>query len=325
MAEAFFHINLMHGNLGAPIDVIRDDPSELAPIASEAEVYTHVFALFDEAQTHLQAGSSSFPFTMTPDMAGFDTPATFLQVNRALKVRALKYTDQWAAVISTLPSTFIDETASLTLGAYHSYSTNSGDATNTLCCTVAYYAHPRLRADAQLQADGSLDQRVLDRTFVVPEFKLLGISSTERFGNWPGFSSLSDPRSWIRNEELLLIRAEANLAMGNAPAALTDVNLIRTTSGDLDAIDAAAWAAMTADDQLTEILYNKFMSLVLEGGFTYLDARQYDRLDRLPRARDADTGEDLGHVVFRRYPYPTNECLARDITTELACQPVVGT
>jgi hypothetical protein len=324
-AEALFHVNLMHGELGAPIDV-PDDPRELAPIVAEDAVYTEVFRLYDEAATHLQNGGSSFPFSLTPGLADFDTPANFLEVNRALKVRALKYTDNWAEVLSTLPQTFVDDGAPLTFGAYHSYSSRSGDTENTICCSVAYYAHPRIRADAQLQTDGvTLDQRALDKTYSVAEFKLLGISATEKFGGWTGFNDLEDPRSWIRNEELILIRAEANLATGDATAALQDVNLIRTTSGNLPAIDAATWAGLTADEQLTEILYNKFMSLVLEGGFTYLDHRQYGRLDLLPRATDADTGADLGHVVYPRYPYPTNECLARDITDSAACQIVVGT
>ena len=257
-------------------------------------------------------------------MSGFDTPAAFLQVNRALKVRSLKYMGRWNDVLTTLPATFIDETGDLTDGAYHSYSTNSGDATNGTCCTVSLYAHPRFRADAQLQAGGSLDQRALDKTIVVTEYKLYGINVTERFANWRGFSDLGDPRAWIRNEELILLRAEANLALGNDAQALQDVNLIRTTSGNLDAINGAAWTAMSDDEQLMEIMYNKFMSLILENGSQYLDYIQYGISDRLPRAKDADTGEDLGHVVYPRFPYPTQECITREIETSEACQVVVG-
>lgn len=322
-AEALYHVNLMHGELGCPITT-PDSVQTLAPIVSESEVYDEVLRLFDQGATLLGNGGATFPFDWPPDMSGFDTPAGFLQVNRALKARTLKYLDQWTEVLATLPSTFIDDGALLTLGAYHSYSTNSGDDTNSLCCTVSYYAHPRIRADAQLQAGGELDQRALDKTYPVTPFKLSGITATEKFGGWMGFSDLSDPRSWIRNEELILIRAEANHALGNATEALADVNMVRTTSGNLDAIDAATWAGMTADEQLTEILYNKFMSLVLEGGFTYLDHRQYDRLDRLPRAFDLDTGEDLGHVTYPRYPYPEQECITREIESSEACQQVVG-
>ena len=324
-AEALYHVNLMHGDLGCPITT-PDDMRDLEPIVAEAEVYTEVLRLFDEGATHLQSGGSSFPFTMPVSMANGDTPAEFLEVNRALKARTLKYLGRWGDVLATLPQSFIDDAADLTYGVYHAYSTNSGDATNTLGgeFTVALYAHPRFRADAQLQADGSLDQRALDKTYPTPEFKLLGISVTEKYGGWTGWNSLSDPRSWIRNEELILLRAEANHALDNDALALQDVNLIRTTSGNLDAISGAAWNAMTDDERLMEILYNKFMSLVLEGGFTYLDYRQYGITDRLPRQMDVDTGEDLLHVVFPRYPYPTQECVTREMETSEACQVVVG-
>ena len=79
-------------------------------------------------------------------------------------------------------------------------------------------------------------------------------------------------------------------------------------------------------NEKTKKRISKFMSLVLEGGFTYLDHRQYDRLgpEWLPRATDADTGEDLGHVVYPRYPYPEEECITREIEASAACQQVVG-
>lgn len=332
-AEALYHVILMHGDFGSPITT-PDNPRDLSPIVAEAEVYTEVLRLFDEGATYLQSGGSSFPFNMPSAMSDANTPGTFLEVNRALKVRTLKYMGRWADVLATLPQTFIDENAPLTYGAWHAYSTNSGDATNTLGgeFTIAYYAHPRFRADAQLQADGvTLDQRALDKTYTTPEFKLLGISATEKYGGWISFSSLSAPRSWIRNEELILIRAEANLASGNDALALQDVNFIRTTSGNLEAISSADWNALDDDEKLTEILYNKFMSLVLEGGFTYLDAREYGRLgpsgkwaDWLPRAKDADTGADLGHVVYPKYPFPEQECITREMETSQACQVVVG-
>ena len=324
-AEALFHVNLMHGELGCPITT-PDDTRELSPIVAEDAVYAEVLRLFDEGATQLQVAGSSFLFTLPPDMSDFNTPAGFYQVNRALKARTLKYLNRWNEVLSTPQQSFLDVAAPLTFGVWHSYSTNPGDAANALggAFNAEIYAHPRYRSDAQLQPDGSLDQRALDKTYPVTEFRLYGIRVTEQFGNWIGFSSLSDPRPWIRNEELILLRAEANHALENDDAALADVNLIRTASGRLAPIGAAEWNSWTDDERLTEILYNKFMSLVLEGGFTYLDHRQYRWTDRLPRAKDADTGEDLGHVVFPRFPYPQQECVSRGIAETEACQPVHG-
>ena len=58
-------------------------------------------------------------------------------------------------------------------------------------------------------------------------------------------------------------------------------------------------------DLLGEIVYNRLYSLIWEGGFHYFDMRQYDRLGDLPRALPT-------HGVFVGFPYPQNECLARD-------------
>ena len=49
----------------------------------------------------------------------------------------------------------------------------------------------------------------------------------------------SSPASIIRNEELMLIRAEANIATGNTASALTDINNIRAVSGKLAPIATA--------------------------------------------------------------------------------------
>lgn len=123
-------------------------------------------------------------------------------------------------------------------------------------------------------------------------------------------------RTRVRAEELLLIRAEANLALGNTSAAIRDLNLVRERAGGLEPLPEPF-----PGDLLRQLLYEKRYSLMWEGGFTYLEARQYDRMGddpaELPRAAP-------NHVVYPRYPYPINECHARDMLSDVGCQPVVG-
>ena len=64
----------------------------LEPIASKDEVFAHIRQLLDEAKTHLLAGGDTFPFPLGSGFAGFDTPATFLKANRAIKARVDVYT-----------------------------------------------------------------------------------------------------------------------------------------------------------------------------------------------------------------------------------------
>jgi hypothetical protein len=120
----------------------------------------------------------------------------------------------------------------------------------------------------------------------------------------------------IRNEELILLRAEANLGLNNVDAALPDINLVRQQSGGLPAISLAAWQGMTADERLTELLYNKTYSLLWETGTTWIDARHYGRLASLPKDRPGD-------VVFPRTRIPLDECDVRS-PAPLGCTPPAG-
>ncbi|MCA9737451.1 MAG: RagB/SusD family nutrient uptake outer membrane protein [Gemmatimonadota bacterium] len=289
--------------MGIPLDPNPDPNAELTPISSAAEVHQYINSLYDEALSDLQSGGSSFPFQLPSGFDGYADPGSFAQVNRALKARALKYQGQWNDVLTTLGQSFIDASGDMDEGVYFNHSTISGDAPNGFFSTVSHFAHPRVRANAQQQPSGDLDQRVLDKTKVIPAFTLYEITVTE---DMDVYQSLTAAFPWITNDELLLIRAEANAALGNDGAALADVNAVREESGGL------APLASFSGDPLDEILYNKLLSLLWEGGFAYLDMRQYDRLDELPRARP-------NHGVYPGFPYPQNECLARDISGQPEC------
>ena len=264
---------------------------------SEDQVYARIHQLLDEAQTHLSSAGSTFPFGLTSGYAGFSSPADFIQLNRALKARYHKYNGEWGQAMTALAGSFMNPGGDLTNGLYHNYSTNPGDASNSFFSVASHYAHPRFLADAQMKPDGSPDDRATSKTEVQSQvFSLLGIDVTEKFTI---YTRQDSPVPWVRNEELILIHAEAALGSGDRQTAIDDMNIIRAAHGLAPFEDPGNDAAV-----LDEILYNKFMSLTLEGGFTYLDARQYGRTDALPRARD-------NHVVFLQLPFPQNECLAR--------------
>ena len=294
--------------VGIPLEPNDDPLGELSPIVAPAGAYDFIFALYDEANTNLQAGGGSFPFDLPSGLSDFNTPGSFSQVNRGLKARALKYQGRWAEAKTALAGSFMSSTRSMDFGAFFNYSTISGDATNGLFSVISHFAHPRILADAQLQGDGSKDQRALDKTEPVPAQSLLGITATE---DMTVYTSLDAPFPWVTNDELLLISAEAELGLGNTAAAITAVNVVRVGDGGLDPLPGTFPQA----DLLDEILYNRLMSLMWEGMFTYFDARQYNKLDELPRALPT-------HGVYLGNPYPQNECLARP---EIASGPECAT
>ncbi|MCZ8203043.1 RagB/SusD family nutrient uptake outer membrane protein [Gemmatimonas sp.] len=295
-AYDFLQVIVTRDVYGAPLDVGIDPTAPPAPIATKAQVYARIATLLDEARVHLLAGGTAFPFPLTTGFTGFNTPATFLRVNRALRARAAVYTDNWQVALTALGESFISTTAPFSLGAYHVFSTNSGDITNPNFRPDLLFAHPRLRTEAKLRADGSLDLRAQTKLVTVPTFTVQGISSNVQFTM---YNSATASIPLIRNEELLLLRAEANLGLGNTALAIQDINLVRTTAGGLPPLPSSF-----SGDLLTELLYDKRYSLVWEGGHTWIDMRHYGRLAQIP-VRAADPR------LFPAMPIPVAECQPR--------------
>ncbi|MEX0600707.1 MAG: hypothetical protein WD205_08700, partial [Rhodothermales bacterium] len=220
--------------IGIPLEPDADPTAELSPIVTPGVAAAYILDLYDDAVTDLQAGGSAFPFSMPQGLGDFNTPGSFVQLNRALKARVLKYDGQWGPALAAINESFIDEDGDLAAGAYFDYSTNSGDATNGFFGTPTDYAHPRVRGDAQLQPGGGLDQRALDKTIVMPApVTTFGITVTERTDV---YKSQVAPLPWITNEELILMRAEAHLGNSSPGLALDDVNRVRTQAGGLAAL-----------------------------------------------------------------------------------------
>ena len=296
---------------GAPIDVNIDPSGAPAPIAARADVYARVVTLLNTAQTDLQAAGSAFAFPLSPGFVGFDSPASFLKFNRALRARVAVNLNDWAGAISALGASFLDTSASLSLGAYHSFGTGSGDTQNGGFDPTGrtLRGHPSFLADAKRRSDGTVDLRVQSKQAQADRpLTVQGITSDKLV---TVYRTASDGIAIIRNEELILLRAEANVGLGNLPAAIADIDRIRINSGGLPAYSGATTAAALLD----EVLYNKRYSLFFEGR-RWLDMRRYNRLAQLPK--DLST-----HRVFSQWPFPLNECLARGLK-DGACGPVSG-
>ena len=301
-AHDFLMVINTRDDLGAPIDVDIEATGAPAPIATKAQVFARIVQLLDQAQTHLNAAGTAFPFGLGPGFEGFDTPSTFLQVNRALKGRVDVYMGNFATALTSLAASFLNTSASLDLGAYHAHGSGSGDTQNTLFDPTgrAILAHPSIVTDAKLKADGTPDNRLLRKVTVLSPAKTVQGVTSDRL-----FTIYDSPDAFIpiiRNEELILLRAEANIGL-NTPASLlaaqNDINLIRASSGGLAPVTLTTQAAA-----LDELLYNKRYSLLFEGGHRWIDVRRYNRLNTLPLAVST-------HTVPTRWPFPEAECLAR--------------
>ena len=291
-------INTRDAN-GAVIDTDRPVDAEPAPIVGRDQVLQHIAATLDEARSSLQAAGSSFPFQLTTGFAGFDTPSSFLLFNRALKARVEVYSGDYSSALQALSESFLDPSGDLALGVYHVFGTGAGDTRNNLFdpgTSPDILAHPSAVTGAERKADGTIDDRVAAKIREVPSQTQLGVTTDRAYAIYGGTSATVP---YIRNEELILLRAEANIGLGNIEEAAEDINLIRTTSGGIE-----ARTDLDASNALDELLNQKWFSLLFEGGHRWIDMRRYGKLEDLPL--------DLSsHRVNAMFPIPEAEQLAR--------------
>ncbi|BAH39247.1 MAG TPA: RagB/SusD family nutrient uptake outer membrane protein [Gemmatimonas aurantiaca] len=315
IAQEYVNQLRVRDTFGLVFDVPKD-PAEQGAFITRDEAYTKTAALFDEARADLAAGGTAFPFTLTTGFAGFNTPPTFLRVNRGLKARMETYRGRWADALTAVNESFISTAsgtaAALNTGIFHVYSTASGDAVNPLFDPTprALVAVPEFLTEARNRADGSRDLRASSKAVVgTVNVTTQGISSNVRPTVYP---TNVTPVPIIRNEELILIRAEANIGLGNRAAAITDLNFVRTNSGGLPAL-----ASDFAGDLITELLYDRRYSLFFEYGHRWVDSRRYNRLGELRKQLPS-------HRVFPLVPIPIDECNQRTTALPRGCVNVAG-
>ena len=142
-------------------------------------------------------------------------------------------------------------------------------------------AHPTFKDEAEA-GDPRYSNKVVERA---TEITYDGLTSNEAPIMW---NSDYDPVALIRNEELVLLKAEATIGGGTGDG-LTEINIVRAAHGLADA----------ASGGLTQLLHEKRYSLFLEG-HRWIDMRHYGLTDQLPLDRDGD-------VVFDSYPRPETE------------------
>jgi hypothetical protein len=326
VALALLYVIDTRHDLGAPVEVSAD-PTQLFPFVARDSVFSYVTNLLNTAATELAAGGTAFPFTLPSGYAGFNTPTNYTKFNRALAARVFAYRASLGAsgcgaarspacyqlALTALGSSFIDPAGSLTLGVYDVYSAASGDVANANAnqATTNVVAHAKSDSGIQNKADGTLDARFLKKfvKLASPKQPPTSVAALPSSWDFTIYDARTDPIGIIRNEELILLRAEARYYTGDQAGALADINTIRTVSGGL----AARGAFTSESDFLDELLYNRRLSLVFEG-HRWIDMRRFGRLSQL--TIDVPT-----HVVTKQLPVPQNECLARANSASLLKGP----
>lgn len=282
----------MQWNNGIRVDVA--DPNNLGPFLDKAASLDAISRLLEEGKADLDAGGPTFPFILRAGFEGFTTPADFAKFNRALTARVNAYREQWDGVLTALSQSFFDLNGDLNLGVYHIYAISGGDLLNELYQSPTAtgeirIVHPSFISDAEAG-----DTR-LNKAFLRADAPTqAGLSGSYGFNV---YASNTSPIAIIRNEELILLYAEAKIQKGD-PAFLAEAVLA------LDRIRMAAGlgpytGAVTKDALIDEMLKQRRYSLFGEG-HRWIDMRRYNRLHELPIDRPGDD-------VWENFPRPQNE------------------
>lgn len=293
-----FQMPLMHQyQNGIRTEVTFLEPLNPGGFVSYDQALQNIRDILDNGYTQLQNAGSSFNFELTGGFEGFDTPAGMQQVNRAIAARYALYAEDWQGALDALDDSFLNldpgqGEAGLMVGPAHTFeggvdqNGNSQfnpyffvpDADQNLLIVPS----PDLIADAEA-GDLRIDRKFDLRTNPATTPDIPGLSADYQDGR---FASATSQMPFIRNEELILIYAEANIQIGgaNLADAETALNIIRETWGIGPYTGTVDQASL-----LDEMLEQRRYSLWGEG-HRWVDMRRYDRLDQI------DTSIDNGRV-----------------------------
>jgi len=283
--QLLLNLNLTDSN-GIRIDVA--DPDKLGPFVAPDAALTAIAGLLDDGKTDLSGADVAFSLA---GFGEFNNAAGLVKFNRALAARVAVYREQWPAALNILKESFFDLNGGFNVGVNHVFSTGLNDQLNPVFIPQnqsgeVRVAHPSFAADMEAG-----DNRIAKATLRLNTASLNGLSSNRDV--WV-YTSSTAPMPIIRNEELILIYAEANIQSGNLSEGVKALNVIRRGHALADYSGAVTKPAL-----IDEMLKQRRFSLFYEG-HRWLDLRRYNRLNTLPIDRPDDN-------VWTEFPLPVTE------------------
>ncbi len=325
--KTFIALDLLHviearSAIGAVVDM-TGDVNAVLPIVSQDSVYQWISAKLDEAKAEVDSAGTAFYF---PIYTGFSTgvpadgttPAGFAQFNRAIKARVEAKRGSlgcgatcYAAALTALTTTWIADltAANRDNGIYSVYSSAAGDFLNNASFAGSLgsdlYVHPGIDSIAGVSLDDRYRRKISSCPASDPRSES-GVSATHRPCT---YAVISTPIPIIRNEELILLRAEAEWFTGATAAATTDLAAVRANSGGSNGgTSVARFPAPAVDSQfVSELLLQRTLSLYQEGQ-RWVD---YKRLNRLAELGKFPQDTLAGFTVAPYSVLPNQECDSR--------------
>jgi hypothetical protein len=301
----------------------------LAPIRCKPTVLAAISSLLDSAIADLHsAGVTPVPFSMPAgwalisiaddtipshtDLKGFaeglkakvEMYRGFLPLNTA-GPSGTPTASNLQTALDAIDSSYYNPVATRTaldVGVFHTYTTGAGETVNPFSDRSVNYANPKVITDGAEPGDLRVQAKVDTNPAIAPKTVQ---NETSRFLlKQPSLPT--DPIAVMRNEELVLVRAEVLWGLGRDAEAVDMINIVRQAAG-LPTKTLADFA--TQGDLLRGILKEKRYSLLFESASRWVDYRMFGILNEL--------GIEAGNNPIPRLPIPQSEADAR--SGNIAC------
>ena len=324
----FWNVMEMRDSIGMAIDTDHPITVAPAPWTCKQDALAYISALLDSAATAFAGASPAFPVGLPPGYTAVaGTPAGFLKFNRGLKGKVELYRGLsrqggtgavgYANAVTALNASFMESTdlstAGLQQGVYENYSTAPGETSNGLV-DAALHLNGAVADSMQV---GDLRGSKIVKAAAPYSLTTNGATITTQYDYAfsLGSTSLTHGLPILKNEELLLLRAQAAIELGDLPTATTYLNYVRVNSGGLApyALFASAAAARNA------LLYEKRYSLLFEGPQRLLDLRVYSRLNSANFVALSESSPFAGDIFTSALPITITELNARNGSAPLVC------
>ena len=291
-------------DLLAPGDLLKP-----GPMSNYESGLAYCRKLVDDAAVALDAAGSAFSFPITSGFgANFDTPAEFKKFNRAVAARVTMYQKDWAGMNTALSASYLNLAGSLTDGPNFTFSTTLGDVRNPWFSNKNEANAPiapqsKFIPDAEAGDDRVFGAGISDGG----KAKIRQRTSSASLGGYPEalfeisiVPTNTSPISIIRNEELILMYAEAQIQTNNLGEGEKALDVIREAHALPKIAVAKPTIVGNKDALIDELLNQRRYSLFMEGSHRWFDMRRYNKLGLLPL--DLPT-----HKVFDNFPKKQTE------------------
>jgi starch-binding outer membrane protein, SusD/RagB family len=320
----YWRIIEMHDSVGATIQT--DDPAAVTDIRCKPAVLAYIASLLDSANADFGAAApaTEMPVTMPSGFTDFgrdySVVSNLIKFNRGLKgkvdfYRGLDRTSPQPALFATAIAELTEALgnaapgavppADFTKGPYYVFVPGGSENTPNPIADSKIGLNPLV--DDSVQAGDTRASKIVPRDPLAG----FGISTDITFVKAEATTENEGaPLGILRDEELVLLRAQAEIEAGQFANAILDINDVRTNYG-LTAIAPVGKTAL-----IDAVLYEKRYSLLFEGAQRVDDLREYGRLSAT-FLRPETTTDPYNAAL----PIPRPELNVRGVTSNPACTP----